>query len=161
QNLWREAKSLERGLSKRILKEAQVVLATHSGMGNLLPAQSFDLAVLDEASQATEPLSWIAVVRAKKLVLAGDPLPRPPTPYPEEAKTEGLGTTLMERLMPVLDPRLKTLLRVQYRMNETIMGFSSERFYEGKLEADPSVKDHLACGLKGVGKTDLTDRPFI
>lgn len=160
QKLWREARKLEKALSRAIVQNAQVVLATHGGIGRNLANEKFDVAVLDEASQSTEPLSWIPISHAEKAVLAGDPLQLPPTIYSEEAGRAGLNITLMERLYEGLPPPLKTLLRVQYRMNSVIMGFSSERFYDGKLEADESVKDHLATGLPGVRPTALTEGPL-
>jgi len=159
--LGREARELERSLVRRVLGEAHVVLATHGGIGKILWRETFDLAVLDEASQATEALSWIPLVQANKAVLAGDPLQLPPTIYSQEAAAEGLGITLMERLMTFLPANLTTLLRVQYRMHEAIMGFSSERFYEGKLEADPSVARHVAAEMPEVAATDLTEGPLF
>jgi superfamily I DNA and/or RNA helicase len=158
--LWKEAREIERDLSKRIVQAADVVLATHGGLGKVVANTAFDLAVLDEASQATEPLSWIPVVHARKVVLAGDPLQLPPTIYSEEAAKKGLATTLMERLMPELPDACRTLLRVQYRMHQVIMGFSSERFYGGKLEAHESVASHTANELPGIITTPLTSRPL-
>jgi ATP-dependent RNA/DNA helicase IGHMBP2 len=159
--LWREARDLEYALSRRIVREAQVVLATHGGIGKILSREKFDAAVLDEASQATEPLSWIPIVHAKKLVLAGDPLQLPPTIYSQKAAKAGLSVTLMERLMGKVPENLTTLLRVQYRMHRAIMGFSSDRFYEGRLEADASVAEHVAAELPGVRATDLTSGPLV
>jgi ATP-dependent RNA/DNA helicase IGHMBP2 len=161
QDLWRQARDMEFALGRRIVRDAQIVLGTHGGIGKAMSKEKFDLAVLDEASQATEPLSWIPITHARKVVLAGDPLQLPPTIYSKKAADAGLGTTLMERLYGVLPDNLKTLLRVQYRMHETIMGFSSERFYQGKLEADESVRTHLAKDLPGVQATALTEGPFV
>lgn len=158
--LWKEAREIERDISKRIIQASDVVLATHGGLGKVVTNTTFDLAVLDEASQSTEPLSWIPIVHARKVVLAGDPLQLPPTIYSKEAAEKGLALTMMERLMPELPDPAKTLLRVQYRMHKTIMGFSSERFYEGKLEAHESVATHTANELPGVITTPLTERPL-
>jgi superfamily I DNA and/or RNA helicase len=160
QALWREIRQIEKALSRGILRAAQVVLATHGGLGRIVQGERFDLAVLDEASQATEPLSWIPIAQADRVVLAGDPLQLPPTVYSEKAVGAGLRFTLMERLQGLLPPEFQALLRVQYRMNETIMGFSSERFYEGRLEAHESVRAHLASGLPGVADTPLTREPL-
>ncbi len=158
--LWKEANSVERSISKEIIQRAQVVLVTHGGIGRLLVNERFDLAVLDEASQATEPLSWIPIILAKKIVFAGDPLQLPPTIYSQEASEAGLKTTLMEKQLNHPE-QSKTLLRIQYRMNETIMGFSSACFYEGLLEADRSVKDHQADGLPGVSLIALTQNRLL
>ncbi len=159
--LWKEARKMERSVERIILDRSQVVLATHGGLSRPLFSGGFDLAVLDEASQATEPLSWVPITQARKVVLAGDPLQLPPTIYSREAAQAGLSRTLMERLRESLPEEFKTLLRVQYRMHRTLMGFSSERFYEGKLEADDSVKEHVAAELPNVQKTDLTSGPLV
>jgi len=116
---------------------------------------------MDEASQATEPLSWVPITQAKKVVFAGDALQLPPTIYSEEAKKKGLGLTLFERLQTILPEEGQTLLRIQYRMHETIMGFSSQQFYKGALQADESVRAHTAAELPGVKSTGLTMKPLI
>ena len=121
----------------------------------------FDLVVLDEASQATEPLSWVPLVSARKAVFAGDSMQLPPTIYSKEAAQKGLATTLFDRLKALLPPSLQTLLRVQYRMHEDIMNFSSAQFYEGKLIADESVRTHTARELSGVADDEFTKVPII
>jgi superfamily I DNA and/or RNA helicase len=158
--LWKEAREIERDISRRIIQASDVVLATHGGLGKALGNTVFDMAVLDEASQSTEPLSWVPIVHSRKVILAGDPLQLPPTIYSKEAAQDGLALTMMERLMPELPEAAKTLLRVQYRMHEVIMGFSSERFYGGKLEAHASVAAHTADELPGAIATPLTRRPL-
>ena len=157
--LWKQARELEKDLERRILAGAQVVLATHAGLPKSLRGR-FDVALLDEASQATEPLSWVPLAVADKAVFAGDPMQLPPTLYSPEAAAQGLSTTLFEELQKSLPDSGQVLLRVQYRMHETLMGFSSERFYEGRLIAHESVRAHLACGLPGVEKTELTEGPL-
>lgn len=160
-SLTREARDLERSLTRRVLDEAEVVLSTHAGLAWPIYKDGFDLAVLDEASQSMEPLSWVPLIQARKVILAGDPLQLPPTIYSKEAAQQGLGTTLMERLQKILPENLQTLLRTQYRMHKTIMGFSSHEFYEDKLEADPSVAEHVAAEMPGVQATELTSGPLI
>ena len=159
--LWREARRTEDAIGRRIVLSAQVVLSTHGGLSSSQLRGDFDLAVLDEASQAPEPLSWVALTRAAKAVFAGDARQLPPTLYSQDAVREGLGVTLLERLEKSLPDTLQTLLRVQYRMHETIMGFSSEQFYGGRLLADPAVASHLVCGLEGVAADDLTAVPLV
>jgi superfamily I DNA and/or RNA helicase len=159
--LWQEARDFEFSLGKQILAAADVVLVTHGGIAKPILKKAFDLLIMDEASQATEPLSWVPITQAKRVIFAGDPLQLPPTIYSEEAKQKGLGTTLMERLQPILPEEGKTLLRVQYRMHETIMGFSSEQFYDAKLVADESVRAHTASEIEDVAATPLTTVPLI
>lgn len=159
--LWREARDIEFEISRRIVASAQVVLATHAGIPRKLVKGEFDLAVLDEASQATEPLSWVPMTVARRAVFAGDSMQLPPTIYSPEAAKGGLATTLFERLKVILPSSLQTLLRLQYRMHEDIMGFSSTEFYEGRLIADESVRRHTASELPDVSTTDLTSAPLI
>ena len=107
------------------------MLVTHGGIAKAITKKPFDLLIMDEASQATEPLSWIRSP-GEEGGFCRRPLQLPPTIYSEEAR-EGLGITLFERLQKVL-PGRPTLLRIQYRMHETIMGFSSQQFYEERCK---------------------------
>ncbi|HAH06705.1 MAG TPA: AAA family ATPase [Elusimicrobia bacterium] len=158
--LWKEARLLEQALTRHLIASAQVVLSTHGGLSRRQLRGGFDLVALDEASQATEPLSWIALLLGKKAVFAGDPMQLPPTLHSRTAAKE-LGVTLFERFQALLPDSMQTLLRTQYRMHETLMAFSSAQFYEGKLEADASVRAHLACQLEGVRETPLTSVPLV
>ncbi len=159
--LWREARKLEDSIGRRLVLSAQVVLSTHGGLSANQLRGDFDLVVLDEASQATEPLSWIALTRGARAVFAGDTRQLPPTLYAKGAVAGGLEVTLLERLEKALPTDLQTLLRVQYRMHETIMGFSSAEFYDGKLIAHQSVRGHLVRDLDGVTEDDLTGTPLV
>ncbi|MDE2292828.1 MAG: AAA family ATPase [Elusimicrobia bacterium] len=159
--LWKEARRLEDAIGRRIALSAQVVLATHGGLSSRQLKGDFDLALLDEASQAPEPLSWVALTRASRAVLAGDARQLPPTLFSREAAEKGLAVTLLERLEKTLPEGLQTLLRVQYRMHEAIMGFSSREFYGGKLEPHESVRAHLASELPGAASDDLTTEPLV
>lgn len=152
-----EARQLEDLAVERVLDEAQVVLATLTAIDSrLLGQREFDLCVIDEAGQATEPASWIPIVRSKRLVLAGDHLQLPPTIISQQAQEEGFGISLMERLMGTNAP--STMLDVQYRMNSVIMGFNSAEFYPS-LTAHSSVKNHLLSHLPNVTETPLTTTP--
>ncbi len=160
-HLWQEARDIEYAIGKEIVSASDVVLVTHGGIAKALGKKPFDLLIMDEASQATEPLSWVPITQAKKVVFAGDHLQLPPTIYSEAAKKQGLGITLFERLQERVPPEGQTLLRIQYRMHETIMGFSSQQFYEGKLVADESVRAHTIEELPNVKPTPLTTKPLI
>jgi predicted DNA helicase len=159
--LAKQAKDYEYSVRRQIIKDAQVVLCTHGGTGGMLARQKFDLVVMDEASQATEPLSWVPITLAKKAIFAGDSLQLPPTIYSKKAASDGLSTTLFDRLKKNLPEELQSLLRIQYRMHEKIMKFSSDKFYEGTLLADKSVKSHLMKDMPGVEETDLTKVPVV
>ncbi|MDE2489976.1 MAG: AAA family ATPase [Elusimicrobia bacterium] len=158
--LWREARDLEFEIQRRIVNSASVVLATHAGLSKRFVKGSFDLVAMDEASQATEPLSWVPLTIAKKAVFAGDANQLPPTIYSKEAAAGGLAVTLFDRLKDVLPQTVQTLLRVQYRMHGDIMRFPSDRFYEGKLIAHDSVAEHVAAELPGVAADALTSEPL-
>lgn len=157
--LWREARDLEFEIQRRIVTSAHVVLGTHAGISKRFVKGDFDLVAMDEASQATEALSWVPITMAKKVVFAGDANQLPPTIYSKEAAEGGLAVTLFDRLKDILPANLQTLLRVQYRMHESIMKFPSEQFYEGKLIAHESVAKHTADEIPGVASTPLTSKP--
>lgn len=138
------------------------MVGTHaSAADSALCDRTFDLLVMDEATQATEPSAWIPLLRAQKAVLAGDHFQLPPTVRSQKAAERGLEVTLFERLQTLFSERQKTLLRVQYRMNEKIMNFSSRQFYQGKLIADPSVRNHCLADLPHINRSPVTGEPFI
>ncbi len=157
-----EIAHLKREIFTLVMKETQVFVGTPAGIRDRsIREKMFDLLVLDEATQATEPVSWIPISQAKKVVMAGDHFQLPPTVRSKEADRQGLGISLFERFYEVLPPGLRVLLDRQYRMNEKIMGFSSKMFYEDRLIADESVKNWTLSGLKGVADTAATREPFL
>ncbi len=141
-NIQKEIERTEQFILDDILAKAQVVTATLVGANHYtIRNLSFQTAVIDEAGQALEPASWIPVLKARQLVLAGDHCQLPPTVKSEEAARAGLNKTLMEKNV-LLHPEAVVLLEEQYRMHETIMGYSSGIFYEHRLKAHPSVATH-------------------
>ena len=134
------ATELEMAINAQLFDEARVVACTLVGSANkLLVRHKFSTLFIDEAAQALEPACWIATRRASRVILAGDHQQLPPTIKCYEAMKQGLGKTLMERIVEN-QPDAVTLLKVQYRMNDTIMKFSSDWFYHGEVESDESVK---------------------
>jgi ATP-dependent RNA/DNA helicase IGHMBP2 len=166
-NLRREARSLiddarklEDRAVERIIDGASILCATLTGLNpEVLGDRTFDLVVIDEACQTAEPACWIAIGRAKRLVLAGDHCQLPPTILSLEAAKRGLSVSLMERLVDRYGPLVTRRLRVQYRMHEAIAGFSSAEFYDSDLVADDSVKEHRLCGLPAVATHPRTEAP--
>ncbi len=157
-----DARRLESQVVRQILDSATVLCVTLTGLDSeLLGQRQFDLAVIDEASQTTEPACWIPVVRTAKLVLAGDHCQLPPTVVSSEAAREGFATSLMERLVEQHGDALSRRLTVQYRMHEAIMQFSSSHFYDSSLVAHESVREHLLCDLPDVAETELTITPLL
>ncbi|WP_456450922.1 IGHMBP2 family helicase [Palaeococcus sp. (in: euryarchaeotes)] len=140
-SLVKRARVLELKAVNSILERAQVVCSTNSTAGSeLLMGRKFDVVFIDEATQSVEPSCIIPIVRGKKLIMAGDHKQLPPTILSQKAKV--LEFTLFERLLEVYGDDIKSILRVQYRMNERIMEFPNKEFYGGLLMAHPSVAKH-------------------
>ena len=131
---------LEVNIHNTIMGNARVIACTLAGSANrVLDGTHFATLFIDEAAQALEAACWIAIARANRVILAGDHCQLPPTIKCVEALRGGLGTTLMERIVTT-NPQVVTLLKVQYRMNDDIMRFSSDWFYNSEVESAPEVK---------------------
>jgi len=144
-----EADRLRAEAVREVLEGADVVCSTNATAGSdLLVGREFDVLVLDEATQATEPSCLIPITLADRVVMAGDHRQLPPTVLNEEAAHRGLRKSLFEKLADRDDDRIRSMLEIQYRMHESIMSFSSEQFYEGRLAADESVKRHTLADLE-------------
>lgn len=134
------ATELEIRINAQLFGEARVIASTLAGSASrLLSGQKFGTLFIDEAAQALEAACWIAIRRASRVVFAGDHCQLPPTVKSIVALKGGLGVTLMERIVKN-KPETVTLLKVQYRMNEQIMRFSSDWFYDGQVESAPQIK---------------------
>ncbi len=139
QKLLDKAKEIEEEIAKDVVNRAKVILSTNSSAAlDFIKDVEFDVAVIDEATQATIPSVLIPIAKAKRFVLAGDHKQLPPTILSEEAKE--LSETLFEKLIERF-PQNSKMLEVQYRMNEKLMRFPNEEFYGGRLKADESVKE--------------------
>ena len=142
-NIMKQVENTEQYIIEDLLNKAQVITATLVGANNyLVRQQKYKTVVIDEAGQALEPACWIPILKAQKVVLAGDHFQLPPTIKSNEAAQKGLSTTLLEKCV-ALHPEAVTLLEEQYRMHEMIMGYSSAVFYENRLQAHASVAQHL------------------
>ena len=140
ESLKSRATELEIRINSDLFGEARVIASTLVGSANrLLDGQKFGTLFIDEAAQALEAACWIPMRRVSRVVLAGDHCQLPPTVKSIAALKAGLGKTLMERIVE-MHPEAVTLLKIQYRMNDDIMRFSSNYFYEGKVESAPEVK---------------------
>ena len=144
------AKQLEDRTLDHTLDTAEVVVCTLVGAAaSILSGHEFKTCIIDEAAQALEPATWIPILKSSRVILAGDPFQLPPTVKAKQAEKEGFNITLLEKCL-VEDIAKKAglsrasnraerldnaLLQVQYRMNEPIMGYSNEYFYDGKLRA--------------------------
>ncbi|ELQ42525.1 DNA-binding protein SMUBP-2 [Pyricularia oryzae Y34] len=189
--LRKEFRDREKRCVANLLQSSKVVLATLHGSGGFqLRQEKFDVVIIDEASQALEAQCWVALLSAKKAVLAGDHLQLPPTIKSlnsKAAKTatggDGSGTadgeessagqsrkkkgvtletTLFDRLLDLHGPAIKRMLTTQYRMHEKIMRFPSDELYGGRLVAAEAVKERLLKDLPyKVEDTDDTSEPLI
>src|SRR5215468_511167 len=150
-SLFDEARALERKAVRDVLEGADVLCATLTALGGPpLSGLRFPLVLVDEATQATEPLTLLAFLRAERVVLAGDHRQLPPTVLSQEAAALGLATSLFERLLTVHGEPVRQMLREQYRMNAELMELPSRVFYGGELRAHPSVAGRtLATVLPG------------
>lgn len=147
ESLRSRATELEVRINAELFGEARVIACTLVGSANrLLDGMKFGTLFIDEAAQALEAACWIAIRRAGRVVLAGDHCQLPPTVKCYEAMRGGLDKTLMQRIV-ANKPDVVTLLKIQYRMNEQIMRFSSDWFYHGMVEAAPEVKHRSILDL--------------
>ena len=154
-----DIRMLEQQAIDSIVDKADVVCATTTLDESLLGDRHFDLVVIDEACQSTEPGCWLPVLRADRLVLAGDHCQLPPTVLSKQAAKEGLEVSLLERLVGLYGDRITRRLNTQYRMHDQIMNFSSEQFYEGTLQSHDSVSGHLLSDLDYVDENFVTIEP--
>ena len=134
------AAEIEIHINTELFGEARVIACTLVGSAHrLLEGMKFGTLFIDEAAQALEAACWIPIRRASRVILAGDHCQLPPTVKSIAALRAGLGKTLMERIAEN-KPEVVTLLKIQYRMNDEIMRFSSNWFYKGQVESAPQIR---------------------
>lgn len=134
------ATELEIRIEDQLFTEARVIACTLVGAANrVLERKYFSTLFIDEAAQALEAACWVAILHAGRVVLAGDHCQLPPTIKCVEAARGGLDRTLLQKVAR-RKPEVVSMLTLQYRMHEDIMGFSSAWFYHHALQAAPEVK---------------------
>ncbi|MGV3557832.1 AAA domain-containing protein [Larkinella arboricola] len=140
--IMKEVTDIEQYVIDDLVAKAQVITATLVGSNQyMIRNLRFHTVVIDEAGQALEPACWIPILKAQKVVFAGDHCQLPPTIKSQEAARKGLNTTLLEKCV-ARHPEAVSLLEEQYRMHEHIMGYSSQVFYANQVKAHPSVAAH-------------------
>jgi len=162
--LFGDARELEERAIRRIIKAAAVICTTNSTAGSeILKGEKFDFAVIDEATQSTEPSALIAVLKAKRFIMAGDHKQLPPTVLNEEAACRSFTKSLFERLLALHGDKIRVMLDVQYRMNEEIAEFPNREFYDGKLKADEQVKRRTLRDIlpESVDEDSEDVKPFL
>jgi predicted DNA helicase len=146
---FRQIERLEDKAVNDLIDRADVICATTSTSGSeIMQDRNFDLVVIDEATQSTEPGALIPLVKGDKTVLIGDHKQLPPTILSQKVAESGLSISLFERLLGVHGIKFWTLLQEQYRMNDKIMNFSNQQFYDNMLK---SAKDVAAHDLSDLG----------
>lgn len=164
-----DADVLEFYIINDILNTSDVIACTLVGSSHpVLRGKRYKTVFIDEAAQALEPACWIPILRSERVVLAGDHQQLPPTIKSIEAAREGLAKTLFEKCIE-RHPQAAAMLQTQYRMNEHIMQFSSDYFYQGGLIADESVRHHTVGNLSpidfidtaGCGYTETQDQETL
>lgn len=174
EGLKREMKTLRKELYdregraiKEVLNSADCILATLTTAGwdgplKHIKENHFDMIIIDECSQALEAACWIPIMQgARKLLLAGDHLQLPPTIISKEAASKGLDLTLMKRLIDTYGDKCTKMLTTQYRMNDLINDWISDRLYESKLKPHSSVAKHLLCDMPGVERNENTTAALV
>ncbi|WP_158861075.1 AAA domain-containing protein [Lunatibacter salilacus] len=166
----REIDQLEDYIRFDIFQQTQVFACTFSGAGSqALKGMRFPVVFMDEAAQGLEPATWIPILTAEKVVMAGDHCQLPPTIKSFEAAAAGLRQTLFEKVIE-RQPQSARMLAMQYRMPELIMGFSSKIFYKNQLRAAPVTASHRLgpeepiltfIDTAGSGFADFTDRETL
>ena len=143
-----QIRSMEKSIVRNVIDTADVICTTTTIDDDLLSDSEFDVVVIDEACQATAPGMWQALLRGKKIILAGDHQQLPPTVPDAEAASRGMQRSMMEEILEREGSSVFRRLTVQYRMPE-IMDFLVSFFMTQEC-ADPSVAHHK-----------LTDHPTI
>ncbi|KAL4856486.1 DNA-binding protein SMUBP-2 [Chlorella vulgaris] len=142
--LAKEERKRQEKAVQEVLAGARVICTTLTGVGTRqLSSLQFDVIVIDEAAQALEPACWAALLKGRKAL--------PPTVISDKAARGGLSRTLFERLQELWGEGASEMLTVQYRMNSSIMDWSSQELYGGRLSAHASVAGHTMAGLAGGG----------
>lgn len=150
-DLRREAGDIQDFITNDIITDTSVFIATPVYVNSeILRKKRFKTVFIDEAAQMLEPASWIAIIKADRVVFAGDHCQLPPTIKSIKAQKNGLDQTLFEkfygRQLELGINESSQLLDTQYRMRSEIMEFSNQIFYQGKLIADKSVHNRLLIG---------------
>lgn len=161
--LRKEVRVRERKCVDDVIRSSKVHLATLHGSGNReLLDKSWDIVIIDEASQALEAQSWIPLIKAKKLILSGDHMQLPPmVKSAVKGKSNPLQVTLFDRMIELYGEKCMRMLTMQYRMNTEINAFPSDALYGGRLLASESVAKRRLVHTDGVKLTEDTSQAVV
>lgn len=151
--LLNEAKKIRKDIDRMqdyviedILSKSQVIAATLVGANHAyIRDRHYHTVIVDEAAQALEPACWIPILKADRLILAGDHCQLPPTVKSEQRESKALFHTLFEKLVK-LYPESVSFLDTQYRMNQQIMAYPAAVIYEGKLKGASTASQWTLAG---------------
>lgn len=146
--LFDEAKKIRREIDKiqdyiieDVLQKVEVITATLVGANHyIIRNYNYHTVIIDEAAQALEPACWIPILKADRVILAGDHCQLPPTVKSSMKPNEGLYLTLFEKLIKRF-PESVSLLDTQYRMHVDIMEYPSRILYDSRLQAADMVSN--------------------
>ena len=154
-NIRTEIKKIQAYNEEKLYTEAEVIAGTPIGLYDAkINHLTFNTLVMDEAGQCIEPLAWCIFPLVQKYVLAGDHLQLPPTILSNEAARLGLNQSILERCIATMGNVF--LLNTQYRMRESIAGFSSDYFYDGLLQ----TAEHLKSKTSNISFIDTAGSGF-
>uniref|UniRef100_A0A914YBM4 DNA helicase n=1 Tax=Panagrolaimus superbus TaxID=310955 RepID=A0A914YBM4_9BILA len=144
QKLGASAENLKYRIKGSILRGSNIVFST-LGSSSLRTLRNFgfkpDLVIIEEAGQCIECATWLALLQAPRAILAGDDYQLGPVIRSQTAVNEGFGESLLGVIRKEHGSKATMLLKEQYRMNSKIQKWSSDTFYESKLQPHESVKD--------------------
>ena len=122
-------------VARKRIQGARLVFTTCIGAAlGLLRNEEFSTVIIDEASQQSEPMTLVPLVKGcSKAILVGDHVQLRATVQPH-AQLQDFDVSLFERLYHEGGSNIqKVMLDSQYRMHRDICSFSSEEFYDGRL----------------------------
>ncbi|GAA4828550.1 AAA domain-containing protein [Algivirga pacifica] len=142
-DILKDAQRVEYYMIESLIEQAQVITATLVGsVSKYIRKRRFSTVFIDEVAQALEPATWIPILKADRVVFAGDHCQLPPTVKSFLAEKKGLGISLFEKVVK-RHPGAVVMLEEQYRMNQQIMEFSNQEFYKGELKAHATVASQV------------------
>eukprot|EP00057_Strongylocentrotus_purpuratus_P020670 XP_011675144.1 PREDICTED: DNA replication ATP-dependent helicase/nuclease DNA2 [Strongylocentrotus purpuratus] len=128
------------------MERKKVVATTSLGMKHaLLTRHSFDVCIVDEASQISQPVCLGPLFSASKFVLVGDQCQLPPLVQSSRARDLGMDESLFQRLVSAHTSSV-TSLSLQFRMHSEIMSISNHMVYDGAMR----------CGNDEVAKATIS-----
>ncbi|CAH4027708.1 unnamed protein product [Pieris brassicae] len=124
----------------KLYESMDVVGVTCLGANHaLLSRTTFDVCIVDEATQVLQCTVLRPLFAAKRFVLVGDPEQLPPVVKSKSARRLGMEESLFHRLM---NDKSTCTLQLQYRMNQALVDIANKVAYSERLKcANKSVAE--------------------